>query len=153
MDEEAELVKLKWLIFAGLAFLVSSFFAWTELRYALWSRTTEAEVVDVFETETIGRRGRRIPVLAVEYRFTDEAGVPRFERDEVARGWQPPANRRVAIEYFPGENGGSRLAGNRNWRSLVVFFGTLAVLAFAGWKLWREAREAVAQSDRFSRSH
>ncbi|MEX0704804.1 MAG: DUF3592 domain-containing protein [Planctomycetales bacterium] len=152
MDEEAELARFKWLLISGVAFLISAFFAWSELQYALRSRTVEAELVEVRETYTVGRRGRRVPKLEVEYRFTEEDGALRLERDDVSTDWPLPEADTVAVQYFPGAPGESRLAGHRNWIALVVFFGTLAVVAVAGWKLWREARAAIEQSNRFTRN-
>ena len=85
MDEEDELKKFKWLLFATVAFLISTFYSWREFKFFAWGETAEATITNTFETQSGSRR--RIPLKAVEYTFTVSATGPRSERDDVAVDW------------------------------------------------------------------
>lgn len=148
MDQEAELAKFKLILFALVVFLVSGFFAYGELKFSLWGKTAQANISRTFETEEPGRRGRSRPLLAVEYSFTEADGTPRNERDDVPRGSQIPSSGPITVEYLPGVADSSRILGHSSKMAVYVFLGCLAILAFAGFQLWRMASDAVNDKPR-----
>jgi hypothetical protein len=146
MDLEEETRLFKILLFFGLMFLVSTFFAYKELKYWLRGRTIKADLIEVRETTSSGRR--RQPMLVVEYGFTEPgATTRRRETDRVSVDWEPPTDKTVMVQYFPGTDD-SRLAGHANVVAVVIFFASFAVTAFFVGRLWMEARQAVAEKHR-----
>ena len=141
MDLEEETWKFKLALGVGLLFLVSSFFAWRELKYLVWGTTVDATLNGVTETQTVGRRGRSRSVIEVSYTFADRDGTPRREADLVPTDWPRPAGPTVPVQFIPGSPDVSRLHGHRNVVSLVIFFTCLAILAGFVGKLVLEARE------------
>ncbi|QDT98225.1 hypothetical protein [Gimesia aquarii] len=145
MDEEEELSKLKWLLIAVVVFLVSGFFSYQELKYAVWSTTTEADVTRTYTTEvSSGRRFRRHrkKVLAVEYTFTDKDGNHHSERDDIPIS-APIPGPKVTIQYFSGVENSSRIKGYSRKLAVWIFLGCCVWLGYAGFKLYRLASEAV----------
>ena len=139
MDEEEELAKLKWILFAGIAFLLSGYFSFQELKFAVWGTTAQAEVTNTFETRNSRRGGS---LLAVEYTFTDKEGKHYSERDDVPSSWPSPGPK-VTIQYLPGVEDCSRLEGHSSKVAVWVFFGCCAWLAYSGYQLYQLASEAV----------
>src|SRR3954454_13361875 len=118
MDLEQETRRFKLLLFFGLMFLVSTFFAYKELKYWLRGKTIRADLIDVRETTSSGRRRR--PMLVVEYGFTEPgATTRRRETDRVSTDWEQPADKSVTVQYLPGTDN-SRLAGHANLVAVVV---------------------------------
>ena len=142
MDHREEVAKFKWLLFAGIAFLLSAYFSWHELKYAVWGATAEATIVRTFETTEAGRRGTRRHIRIVEYNFANEDGARRRERDDVSLDWTVPDDK-VTVQYLPGVEGSSRIKGNSNMLAVWIFLGCLAWLGFAGYRLYRQAGKAV----------
>lgn len=137
MDHDEEFQKFKWILFAGVAFVVSAFVSWKELRFAVWSATAEATVTGTFEV----RGGRRSsPKTAVEYTFTDEVGTQRSERDDIPISWPAPLDV-VIVQYFPGVEDSSRIKGNSNPVAVVFFVCCSGWLGFSLFKLYREAQD------------
>ncbi len=130
-------------------FLVSCFFVWQDVKYALYSRTAEAQVERTFETVgvTTRRRGGR-PKLQVEYLFRDETtDQERRESDLIPLHWPRPAGT-VSIDYLPGLAGESRVSGNRSYVAMLLFAACgLAAMIILG-ILYREARIAARESER-----
>lgn len=137
MDMDVEFRRLKWLLIGGLVFVVSAFFSWREIRYAVTGKTADAKLVRAYETIERGRRGRETQKIAVEYQFPD-AGGQRKETDTLSIDEAVPTGPTVAVEYLSGSAGSSRLAGNGQKFWLFVFFGSLA---FAGFKVFQIVRE------------
>ena len=136
MDTDSETAKIKFILFAVVAFVVSGFFAYQELQYSMGAKTTD----DIIERlgEASGRRGRRVPM--VYYRYRDDAGMLRRDSCRIGSGFNGCEGDKVRIEYLEDT---SRLAGDRNTGPLVIFFGCLAVLCVAGFLFWRHVREAT----------
>lgn len=127
-----------------LGFLVSCFAAADEFRYLFWGRSARGDVVRAYDFTDTTTRGRSVPKLIVEYTFREEGdgGETRTEKDRVSAGSAVAAGQSVEIQYTPGPNGSSRLAGNRNTPALIFFFGFLAAGAAFFGKLYLEARAA-----------
>lgn len=142
MDDENEVQKFKWLLIAILAFGISGWYSWTELRYATWGKTVDAEIVRMHETTRRSRRGITSTWLVIDYQFSEPGASVRSESDEVPNDNPRPEGGKVAVEYVPGKPGMSRLAGHRNVIAVVIFGLTLLWLAYQGFQLFREAREA-----------
>jgi hypothetical protein len=58
MDTDNEVAKFKWMLGAGLMFLVSGCFSVSELRYAVSGTTTDAQLLEVKEVTSRGRGER-----------------------------------------------------------------------------------------------
>jgi hypothetical protein len=136
VDVENETAKLKVGLFLVILFLFSTFWAYTELKYATSSKTTEAVVDGTFD-----RRGRfgRVTKM-VRYHYRNDQGEPRNASDSVPSDWRPPASGKVQIEYLSST---SRLAGHRNIVALVIFFGSLLAMIVGGFLFWKHVREAT----------
>ena len=106
MDADDEVRRFKWMLAIGVLFLVSAFFAWREFKYTLAGKKTNAEIVRVYETRDIGRRGRTREKLAIEYQFTDASGAKRKETDTISINSPRPRGKTVAVQYLgsPGSS-------------------------------------------------
>jgi len=133
-------------IFFGLlfTFIVSTYFAYEELKYAIWGKTVSAQLLDVHNTRDIGGGGRSVAAIGVEYSFTDAERGARTEKDMVPTDWERPTGNEVLVEYIPGEKDASRIAGYRRVGSIVFFFGVLLVVGIFILKLAREANSQSA---------
>ena len=138
IDEEEELKKLKWILIAVVAFLVSGYLSFKELKYSVWGARAAATVTNTFETAA----SRRNPLLAVEYTFTDKDGQQHSEWDDVPFDWPVPGPM-VNVQYLPGVEDSSRLEGHSSKVAVWVFLGCCVLLGFAGFKLYQMASEAV----------
>jgi hypothetical protein len=143
VDEENEVWKFIAGIVAIIAFVISTFYAWMELKYATAGKTAQGtidRVTDMYSVRrrTAGQRGR-----TVHYHFRDASGEVRRDSDGVPLDWVRPPSGKVTIEYLDDT---SRLAGNRKTGALVVFFGSLAMLGVGGFLFWRHVREATRPS-------
>jgi hypothetical protein len=138
MDQESELAKAKWLLGGILLFLVSGCFTYYEVNYWLRGTDGQATVLKVFESR--GRRGR--VSLTVEYEFTDAAGNRRKDQQSVSRDSDlPGTGGKIAIQYLPGADASSRLAGSNNYLFVGLFIVSLAFIAFGILKLVKEAND------------
>ena len=140
MDDDDEIKKFKWLLFATVAFLISTYFSWQEFKFFVWGKTAEATITNTFDTKSGGRRSR--PMLAVEYSFSDSATGPRNERDDVPIDW-PISGGTATVQYLPGVADSSRLLGHSSTIPVWIFVGCLGWLGYNGFKLYKEANEAV----------
>ena len=139
VDTENETAKFKLILIVAIAFIVSTFFAYKELQYAMGGKTTDGIIERLGEAR--GRRGRTVAM--VYYRFRDEAGTIRKDSARISRGFNGGEGDKVRIEYLDDE---SRLAGDRNTGALVIFFGSLAALVVGGFLFFRHVREATRPS-------
>ena len=146
-NQEAPLGCFLMIIIPGL-FLLSSYFAWWELRYFVQGRTVEAAVVEVREI-TKGRRYARRTYYAVRYSFEDASTrSTRSEIDLIPTSWNKPAGT-VIVQYIPNSPDMSRLAGHRN-NVAVLFFSVclVASMVYLGF-LFLEAKRAVREERAF----
>jgi hypothetical protein len=144
VDTDSELARAKWLLFSGAFFLASCFICWGELAYLLRGRRTDATVTKAYEVTRRGRFGiGSSTALTVEYAFAEPDGTRRTGSDTVPPDWDLPPNGKAPVQYTPGEDGRSRLAGHVHWAGLAIFAVSVVVLGFFGYRLWREASEAT----------
>ena len=132
MDVEDETRKFKFILFFGLALVVSTFFTWGELMYLLRGGTAEGQVT-LAEQRVVARgRGRTSPMFVVKYEFTDAAGNVRDGSDRFDPDSAPAVSPgdAVTVSYRPGPDGDSRLAGHANWFIVVVWIVCFGVTAF-----------------------
>jgi hypothetical protein len=139
VDTDNETAKFKFILFVVVAFLVSTFFAYMELKYSMSGKTTQGTVDRLGEVR--GRRGRTTPM--VYYHYRDEAGNLRHGSSSIDGGFNADVGDKVGIQYLDDT---SRLAGSRNTMSLIVFFGSLVALVVGGFMFWRHVREATRPS-------
>jgi hypothetical protein len=132
-----ELAKFKRILLAGVVFLISAYYSYQEIKFAIWGATAEATVTRTFETKV-----KRRQLLAVEYKFSDEDGKRYSERDDVPIDWPVPASV-VTVQYLPGVDDSSRLEGHSSSAAVWIFLACSAWLAFSGYKIYKEASEAV----------
>jgi hypothetical protein len=136
------LEKLKGLLIVGVLFLVSCFLCYRELIYLFRGETIVATVTRTYEVT----RGADEPLgLTVEYAFHEPSGIYRTDSVTVAPDWEMPASGKVYVEYTPGKEGRSRLAGDRNWFGIIFFVLSLGGLIFGCVWLWVKAGEATRE--------
>lgn len=136
MDVEEETWKFKLMLGAVAVFLVSTLFAYVELKYAIGGKTAEGTVEGV--RERIARSGRTI--RTVDYRYRTADGEQRRGSADVGRNWVAPADDKLTVQYLDGT---SRIAGQRNTGALILFFGSLAALLVGSFLFWRHVNQAV----------
>jgi hypothetical protein len=117
MDPDEEAKKFKWLLRFGIGLLVTSFFAWGELTYAVFGKNADATITKVERVQ--GRRGSE--VTAISYRFTDSTGAERTGSDVMDADWDGPRKGTIPIVYRSGPDGKSRLAGHVNWIGIIAW--------------------------------
>jgi hypothetical protein len=138
--EEVPWFLRKRLVAVALLFFASMFSSCTEFRYAISSKRTQARVIEVSRS-TLSTPGSTR--WRVKYHFQDE-GKPRIEEVRVPDSpeFAMAAKDVLPIEYIPRSPGYSRIAGQRDYFSLVFFFGTLLLMIGSGVYLhWRQRRE------------
>ena len=135
LDINHELRRAKLALGVGVLFIVSLVGSCTELRYALFSTTVDAQVTMAKPTLQGGRRGRSSSVLLVEYQFTDN-GTVRKEQDIVDPDWPAQAGATTPVQYISGTDV-SRLAGHSNMLFVYLFGASLVGLAVVGFRFWR----------------
>lgn len=147
MDRDNELARAKWLLGSGVLFLASCFACYSEMVYLLSGHKIDAAVTEAYEVTHRTRFGMsQGKALTVEYRFAEPDGTQRTGSDTVASNWDLPPTGTIPVQYTPGAEGRSRLAGHINWLGIWFFFVSIGVLAFFGYRLWREAVEATRPS-------
>ncbi len=148
VDEDAEQRKAGLLLAAVVAFLISGWYSFNELKYALKSTTVTATVTRTYEFTVPTRHGQSGPRLGIEYTFTDTEVVSRQDKDWVPLPSKLRGEPGVDVQYLPGENGDSRLAVNRSVLGPLFFLGSLAFLAFSLVRLIREANAPIPRKRR-----
>jgi len=143
MSEGRELRYFKWFLGACGTFLISGCFALDEARYLVWGKIAEGRVRDKPQAVSIDERYGNRTYLGVNYTFRDEVAGPRSERDLVPPAMQVSEGQTVPIQYIPGEEKSSRVAGNRSMGYVYTFLGCIAVMAIFIYMLAREANEPV----------
>jgi hypothetical protein len=132
------------LVAAAAVFVVSSYCAGQELRYAFAARTASA-TVDRMTGMSIGGGGAAIPrgrrVVVVEYHFTDANGTARTGSFDIG-GLEPRPARGSAlkVEYVPGS---SRQAGHLNGGVVAVFLASLVAVLVLGARYRHTIRRAL----------
>ncbi len=139
-DEESRRL-LVWL-FTLVVLLVTGWWSASELRYLVWGRVIEAKLIQSHAVP--GQIEPEERVLRVTYEFREPGGSLRREEDDVPEDWILSPLSPIDVQYIPGSPGSSRLAGNFSLVPVFVFAGVLAWLGFCLYKVWREARAAVA---------
>jgi len=144
MDAGREIAKAKWLIIAGILFLVTGCVSWGEFIYLITGKTAEATITKPpTEVTTRGRFGIATGTkLEVSYSFTEADGTRRTGTDTTDLNWPVPASGKTPVQYTPGADGNSRLSGKVNWIALSIFVVTLLAV---GWFTFRLIRQASAE--------
>ena len=144
MDAGHEIGRAKWVIAAGIAFLVSGCVTWGEFVYLLTGKTADARVTKVVEVTKRGRFGVSSgSQLEVSYDFAEADGTRRTGTDTAALNWPLPASGTTPVQYTPGADGNSRLAGKVNWIALGIFGVLLLTVGVLTFLLIRKARAEV----------
>jgi hypothetical protein len=149
MDSDSEVVRAKWLLAGFVVFLIGSWFSYRELIYLVRGREGPAVIARAYEVEKRGRWGLVTGTrVAVDFEFLDSEGNRRKGHDEMSSGWQPPRDGPVRVQYTPGADGSSRLAGHVNWFGPAVFAVALVYLVIMARRLLRRASRAVSEGKR-----
>jgi hypothetical protein len=144
MNGDSELRKAKWLFFSLAALVVSCCVSYHELVFFLRGQHAKGAVTKTYETILRGRYGiERGRALTVEYTYTDADGHLRSDSDTVPLDWSLPTDGSVTIQYLPGAEGQTRLAGHMNKGGIALFVVMCSVVAFFAYRLWREASDAT----------
>ncbi len=144
MDDENELAKAKWVLIFGIFFLVTTYFAINEMRYITFARQSDGVVTGVKATVAIGRRGRRIPKLQVDFQFTDQSGTLKAGKQELSPDADVPTVGGIRVEYLAGVEGSARILrpGSSTW-PIGCFAAAVFALGFFIIKLAREANAPI----------
>ncbi|MFO0935670.1 MAG: hypothetical protein U0798_04030 [Gemmataceae bacterium] len=130
-----ELIGARFLILFVIFFIISCFSIYTEMVYFFRGRVTVAQVSDVRDFQTTDRRGRSSPSKKIVlYEFTEPNGEQRKGSDEINLGWK--RTQTVKVQYTPGANGRSRIAGNVNWLGVGFFGFSIILMAAALLLIW-----------------
>lgn len=142
MDMKSETARVRLWLFLALLYALSMCFSCQELKYAVWGITTDARIVSLQKTKTVGSRTRPSrDVLAVRYSWAEEGGVKRDDFMNREMAWQRPENGLVRIDYLPGVKG-SRPAGERNVGALAIFIVLTAAMVLVSARLvWEGYRK------------
>jgi hypothetical protein len=142
MDADSEVRRAGWLLLSFVALLASCCISFHELTYFVRGRQANGTVTKSYETVLRGRYGfERGRVRTVEYTFNEPDGTRRSGSDSVPLDW--PVTTTMAIQYMPGADGQSRLAGHANAGGVALFVGMCCLVAFFLYRLFREASEAT----------
>ncbi len=133
--------QMRWVIWVIIFLLVGAFATCTEAKYVVWGRSAEAYIFSAREKEFGEREGsssrNRSKRYVIHYRWNDPDDGEREDKMTMHVGWQFPEDRKIKIDYIPGEFG-SRIAGRRDIVGPLFFFVPAAVLvgifAFWWWK-------------------
>ena len=140
MDMEHETARLKIMGIVALVFVITLYFSWKEFKYALFGKVAPATVSRQTPYEERKRYGRKVPMIKVEYSFTDSAGNFRSDVDSVTPDFPLPAanatGQGLKIQYLATA---SRLSGHSSIVAPIIFFVTLGLIVWQGWKIWRQA--------------
>ena len=139
MDPDKELSRAKWLLGALALFLISGFFAFGELRYAVWGQTVSANITQTRRFEEPGRRGNHREMISVEYSFPSGSTGTLNERDALPADW-PITGNTIIVEHIPGTVDSSRVMGHRSLGSVYVFLVSLVIVVCFLFVLYREAK-------------
>lgn len=149
MDAQAETGWAKALLVAGVLFLGSGIYAYSELMYLIRGRDVTATITEAHKVTKRGRFGlSRGQQIEVDYRFKDHEGNERTGSDRMDEDWPVPPDRKVEVRYRPGPDGSSRVAGRIGWITLIIFGLGLTTVCVFGIRLWREANDANTKPGR-----
>lgn len=137
-EEERELERLKWTGVAACLFLISAYFSISELRYGIWGRTIQGNIVRTSKDVDHER-------MTVRYTFSEPGGKERNETDDVSVDWELPSTGPVDVQYIPGTTT-SRIHGNSHTWWVYVFLGSLLILGICLRWLIKFANEPFARS-------
>jgi hypothetical protein len=147
MDMDNELARAKWLLFSAALLLVSCCITYGEAVYLVKGRQTDATITRVYEETLRGRfganRGQR---LTVEYSFAEPDGTRRRDSDTVSLDWDIPSTGKIPVQYTPGAEGRSRLAGHANWFGIGFFAVSVVLLVLFALGLYREMADTSPRS-------
>lgn len=123
VDMQREALNAKLMLVALVVFVMSGCYSWNEFRYAIWGRTTEAEVASARVEQFRGRR-RTYEKLVVRYAFDEEGGMRRQESMKLPPDTAPPVGT-VPIRYVAGRAGMSRHVNDFAWLPVTIFVAAL----------------------------
>ncbi len=144
MDDD-EMKQVKFYLGLCVFFLMSMWYSWQEVKYAVWGETSSATVTEVREASS-GRRGRR--VLQVSFRYSDADGHSVSEAQMLPLSTVLSEGEEITVEYLPGAEDSARVEGTANLFAVYIFLGSLLVMAFVGFRIWKMAHDAVHGSGR-----
>ncbi len=148
MADRAERTSLTWIWVPVVTLLIGAALSIGELDYLIRGRTATGSNVQV-STQFLGPvAGRKRVAKVVGYEFRDRTGRSRSGRDELSVYWKPPADGVVRIQYLPGPDGKSRVAGHVQPFGPGLFFISLLALLATGVVLWLEARARARRRSR-----
>lgn len=141
MDDDSDFQKLKVLLIVGVVFLGSCWSMWTESKYLLRGKNTEATIDAIQEREVrSGRRRRPRTVLDLRFHYIDQS-TDNMVIDDLMRelGATEAVGDKLMIQYLPGVADSAREGAN-------VFMIVIFVVASGAmvWSVVSMAREANA---------
>lgn len=142
--------QLRLAMLAVVVFLISGWYSFQEMRYAVWGRTVEGTVTQVeHRQERVyrrrwGSRTRHFTAVTVQFLGVDNTVQSGEFRESGAHAIRP--QQQLKVQYIPGDYHMVRLSGEQNWFAIIFFFGGL--IAMVGTIVWvgMEANRPYASS-------
>jgi hypothetical protein len=140
IDVEDETAKFKMFMAAVVVFLFSAYFSYEELKYSLWGKVTSATVTQVVH---VPARRRSPAHQLVKYSYQEQGGASGTGEFKASESSHVDTGAELEVQYLAGDD--SRLNGEKNTISVIVFFVTLAFLAFSIFQMARQANPGYLQ--------
>ncbi|MEX0777352.1 MAG: hypothetical protein WD042_16735 [Phycisphaeraceae bacterium] len=124
-----------------LLFVLSGIYSWSELRYVIWGRATQAQVTTSRPAPSVGR-----DAVTLRYAYQDQDQTRQGEYT-FTQGLEIASQVEVMdILYIPGSPSDSKPAGQRRWWAVIVFATMTTLLAGAGTVLYLHVRRELNPS-------
>ncbi len=134
-EEDREYLKLYALLFGIGLFVVSAFYSFNELDYAIRGHTSAATLISKHQTNRGSRNGPTL--LEVWYEFPDTDGTIRKEYDFVPLDWNFGTGSPLQVQFIPKSAYSSRLVGHTHSFWVIMFFASFIPIGYACYKFWR----------------
>ncbi len=149
MDDDSDLRKIKFLLFAGVVFLCSCWSMWTESKYLLRGERAEATIDAIQPREVTSRHSRRT-VLDLQIDYTDKS-TSSPARDKLLRelGATDAVGDKLMVQYLPGVANSAREGANV--LMIVIFVVTFGAVVWSVVSMAREAHSPISTSRKKNR--
>src|SRR5581483_10761427 len=130
-------VKLRAFLVGIVLFLVSGFHSCQECKYALTGKKAPGVVTRIKQYDEYTGSSPQTKT-AVEYQFTDNRGLTRQGKDIFDGRVDAAEGDVIEVQYRPGADGDSRVAGHANTTAVYLFIACLLAMAVLSYPFVRE---------------
>lgn len=140
MHDDSELKAFKRILYVGILFLISGYYSLSELRYGIWGKSLEAEIVRTFDPIDLRSKDKQSGIIGIEYTFVDETGTTHTGKDNVSRNLDISSGR-VEIDYLPAVENSDRISANARIFPIILFMAGIAGMIFFVYQMHKELNE------------